>query len=549
VNFFGKLKRATEWLLNSKDPELLRLFGAQPTYAGVDVSETTALNLTTVYSCIDLMASTIASLPLNVYRRTKDGKERLPEHPLYTMLHDRVNPFMTSFSFRQAAVGHLLGWGNSYSEIQFGGRGEPIALWLLRPDKMQIVREADLSLTYHYSLPDGSTAKLPSDRILHLHGLSFDGVVGYSPVQKARETLGLAMASLQYGAALFANNANPGTILKMPGKLGPERAKEVAMSWDATHSGLSNAHRTSVLEGGADITTIGINPEDAQFLETRKFEREEIASIFRIPPHLVGDLDHATFSNIENLAIQFCTYTLRPWLVNIEQQLLPLFSERERQSHFAEFVMDGLLRGDTTSRHAAYATGRQWGYLSVNDIRGLENLNGIGKAGDRYLEPANMTAVPEAPRSLLLPVVSDVMEGIRKREKHDVLTEGRKALESSGVAGFARWLHEYCAASLGKVLAERLAAPITAHLRAAGEGKDVDPSVGSAFAAVQARNYMESEESVLLGVVDKALDEMIEPTHALEVWYAERSQNSPASIAAEILRTIDAQLEGCHGQD
>jgi hypothetical protein len=297
-----------------------------------------------------------------------------------------------------------------------------------------------------------------------------------------------------------------------------------------------------VLEGGADLTVIGIPPENAQFLESRKFSREEIASIFRVPPHLVGDLDHSTFSNIENLAIQYVTYTVRPWLVNIEQQLAALFTERDQQSYFGEFVLDGLLRGDTVSRNAAYALARQWGYLSVNEIRNMENMNGIGVQGDRFLEPLNM-ADAKATRSLLVPVLADVMEGIRKREQGDVMTDGGKRFTGSGVSGFSLWLHEYCSTSLCKVLAERLAAPLTAHLRATGGGKDVDSSIGQALAQVTARRYAESEEAALLAVVSRAQDEMTEPIRALESWYADRAQNSSAAVAADILAAIDVQVE------
>jgi HK97 family phage portal protein len=539
-----RLKRA--WQLTSTDPEFLRMMmGGQPVNSGVTVTEKTALSLTTVYSCIDLMASTIASLPLDVYKRTKDGKERAIDHQLYALLHDRVSKYMTSFAWRQAAVSHLLGWGNSYSEIQLDDGGRVTGLLLLRPDKMQIWQNDDLSLTYIYSLPNGQTVKLPDYRVLHLHGLSFDGIVGYSPIDKARETLGLALATQQFGNQFFANNANPSTVLKLVGTVGSDKARGIAETWDATHKGLSNAHRTAVLEGGADITTIGIPPENAQFLETRKFSREEIASIFRVPPHLVGDLDHSTFSNIENLAIQFVVYTLRPWLVNIEQQLSALFLERERKTYFAEFVVDGLLRGDTASRNAAHALARQWGYMSVNEIRAMENLNGIGPQGDRFLEPLNM-ADAKATRSLLVPVLADVMEGIRKREKHDVLTEGRKALNSSGVVGFTLWLHEYCSTSLCKVLAERLSAPITVHLRAIGGGKDVDTAIGELFAQVQARRYAASEESVLLGVVSLSQDGITDLMQGVESWYADRAQNSPASLASGMLEAVNADMEACH---
>lgn len=546
MNLLQRLKRA--WQLTSTDPEFLRLMmGGRGSISpsGATVTEETALTLTTVYSCIDLLSSTIASLPLNVYQRTKSGKDKAIDHALYPILHDRVSKYMTSYAWRQTAVSHLLSWGNSYSEIIVDGGGRVDSLLLLRPDRMQVWQNDDMSLTYIYSLPNGQTVKLPDYRVLHLHGLSFNGIVGYSPIDQARETLGLAMATQQYGAHFFANGASPSTVLTLTGTVGPDRAREISATWDATHKGLDNASRTAVLEGGAGITVVGIPPENAQFLESRKFSREEIASIFRVPPHLVGDLDHSTFSNIENLAIQYVTYTVRPWLVNIEQQLATLFIERDRKKYFAEFVLDGLLRGDTASRNAAYALSRQWGYMSVNEIRERENLNGIGVQGDRFLEPLNMVDA-NATRSLLVPVLADVMEGIRKREQHDVLTEGRKALVTSGVAGFSLWVKEYCATSLCKVLAERLAAPMTAHLRAIGGGKDVDESIGQAFAQVQARRYVESEESVLRGVVSQAQDDMVEPARALESWYADRAQNSPASLASAMLEAVNAELEVCH---
>jgi HK97 family phage portal protein len=540
-----RLKRA--WQLTSTDPEFLHLMmgGRQLSTSGVTVTETTAMTLTTVYSCIDLLSSTIASLPLNVYQRTKSGKDRAIGHSLYPILHDRVSKYMTSYAWRQAAVSHLLSWGNSYSEIIYDGAGRVDSLLLLRPDKMQVWLNEDLSLTYIYSLPNGQTVKLPDYRVLHLHGLSFNGIIGYSPIDQARETLGLAMATQQYGSHFFANGASPSTVLTLAGIVGPERAQDISATWDATHKGLDNASRTAVLEGGAGITVIGIPPENAQFLESRKFSREEIASIFRVPPHLVGDLDHSTFSNIENLAIQYVTYTVRPWVVNIEQELVVLFDKRDRQSYFAEFVLDGLLRGDTASRNAAHALARQWGYMSVNEIRAMENLNSIGPQGDRFLEPLNM-ADAKATRSLLVPVLADVMEGIRKREKHDVTTEGRKALNSSGVGGFALWLHEYCTTSLSKVLAERLVAPITAHIKAIGGSKETDSAIGELFALVQARRYAESEESVLLGVVSLAQDGVTEVMQGVEVFYADRAQNSPASLASEMLEAVNAQLEVCH---
>jgi len=233
--------------------------------------------------------------------------------------------------------------------------------------------------------------------LLHIPGLGFDGLVGYSPIAMARNAIGMALATEEYGAKFFANGASPGGVLEHPGTL--KDPKKVRESWNAVYEGSGNAHRVAVLEEGMKFQSIGIPPDQAQFLETRKFQTEEICRIFRVPPHLVASLDRATFSNIEHQSISFVVHTIRPWLVRIEQSInRALFLESEKADYFTEFVVEGLLRGDYVSRMQGYATARQNGWMSANDIRTLENLDRIPEelGGDLYLINGAMTKLQDA---------------------------------------------------------------------------------------------------------------------------------------------------------
>lgn len=450
---------------------LARLGGAEGGYSlrtasGVTITPDTAMQATTVYACVRILSETVASLPLPLYRRTGDrGRERAVDHPLYTLLHDAPNPEMTSFELRETLMGHVLLWGNAYCDIQTDGAGRVTALWPLRPDRMAVRRDKATGLiVYDYTLP-GTVTKVPlaADRILHIKGLSVNGLVGLPPIAMARQSIGLALATEEFGARFFSNNAQPGVVLEHPGKLGEEAYNRLRESWSETHSGLSNAHRVAILEEGMKLDKIGIPPNDAQFLETRKFQAVEIARIFRVPPHLIGDLDRATFSNTEQQSLEFVIHTIRPWLVRIEQAITrSLLMPAERRTYFAEFLVDGLLRGDTTSRYAAYATGRQWGWLSINDVRTLENLNPVD-GGDAYLEPMNMTEAGSAPapaapaptRSLaaemapvfhdatlrhMAPVYQDATGRIAKRICRDVQTACQRYLTRGDWSGWEHWL-------------------------------------------------------------------------------------------------------------
>ena len=367
--------------------------------AGKYVNERSAMQMTAVYSCVRILAEAVAGLPLHLYKYTESGgKEKAIDHPLYLLLHDEPNPEMSSFVFRETLMTHLLLWGNAYAQIIRNGKNEVIALYPLMPNKMSVDRDERGQLYYTYQRSNeeaptmkGSSVILKPSEVLHIPGLGFDGLVGYSPIAMAKNAIGMAIACEEYGAKFFANGAQPGGVLEHPGTIkDPQRVRE---SWQSTFGGSGNANRIAVLEEGMKYTPIAISPEQAQFLETRKFQINEIARIFRVPPHMVGDLEKSSFSNIEQQSLEFVKYTLEPWLVRWEQSLArALFSIDEKTELFVKFNVEGLLRGDYKSRMEGYATARQNGWMSANDIRELENMERIPeeKGGDLYLVNGNM---------------------------------------------------------------------------------------------------------------------------------------------------------------
>lgn len=368
--------------------------GGNKSYSGAIVNEKTALTYTAFWGCVRAIAKPIAALPLHLYERTGDGsRERAVNHPLYRLLHDRPNPEMTALVFRDVLTAHLLTWGNGYAEIQFGPDGYPKALWPLTPNRVTPERNPSTKeLQYRVLLPNGGEAILRKEQVFHLVGPGYDGLKGYSIVRLFRESIGMGLSVQEYGARFFGSGAKPGGVLEHPERFKDEETvQRLRKQWEELHSGLSNQHRIAILEEGMKYQQIGIPPEDAQFLETRAFQRTEMAAIFQVPPHKIGDLSNATFSNIEHQGLEFYTDTLLYWLSLWEQTIKwKLIPEFEQDRYFANFLVDGLLRGDQQSRYNAYAIGRQWGWLSANDIRRLENMNPIGPEGDIYLVPLNM---------------------------------------------------------------------------------------------------------------------------------------------------------------
>ena len=404
MGLFSGLFRARDAPQNRTSGSAYSFFMGGST-SGKRVNERSSMQMTAVYSCVRILSEAVAGLPLHFYRYTDNGgKEKAADHPLYFLLHDEPNPEMTSFVFRETLMTHLLLWGNAYSQIIRNGKGEVIALYPLMPDRMNVERDSKGQLYYEYtvSMDDaptvkGSTVVLPPTEVLHIPGLGFDGLVGYSPIAMAKNAIGLAIATEEYGSKFFANGAAPSGVLEHPGTIkDPQRVRE---SWMSQFGGSANSNKIAVLEEGMKYTPIGISPEQAQFLETRKFQINEIARIFRVPPHMVGDLEKSSFSNIEQQSLEFVKYTLEPWVTRWEQTIQrSLLSTGEKSRYFVKFNLEGLLRGDYQSRMNGYATARQNGWMSANDIRELENLDRIPteEGGDLYLINGNMLPLHQA---------------------------------------------------------------------------------------------------------------------------------------------------------
>ena len=373
--------------------------------SGKVVNEQTAMQMTAVYASVRVISEAVANLPLHFFEVLPDGSSiKAINHPLYRILHDEPNPEMTSFVFRETLTTHLLLWGNAYAQVVRNGRGDVMALYPLLPNKMTVDRDENGQLWYIYqhtpdeqnTMKDGVVYLMPRD-VLHIPGLGFDGLVGYSPIAMAKNAIGLAIAAEEYGSRFYANGAAPSGVLTYPGKLKDPSA--VRDAWQSKFGGAGNSGKIAVLEEGMKFEAISINPNEAQFLETRKFQIDEIARMFRVPPHMIGDLEHATFSNIEQQSLEFVKYTLDPWLGRWEQNIhKTLLKPEEKGRYYSRFNVEGLLRGDYQSRMNGYATARQNGWMSANDIRTLENMNRIPAelGGDDYLVNGSMCKLQDA---------------------------------------------------------------------------------------------------------------------------------------------------------
>ena len=433
MGIFSGLFRSRDAPKNSTAGSAYRFFLGGST-SGKMVNERSAMQMTAVYSCVRILSEAVAGLPLHLYRYGADGsKEKAADNPLYFLLHDEPNPEMTSFVFRETLMTHLLLWGNGYAQIIRNGKGEVVALYPLMPNRMTVDRDDKGQLYYEYQTSSddakttkGGTVRLKPTDVLHIPGLGFDGLVGYSPIAMAKNAIGMAIACEEYGAKFFANGATPGGLLEYPGTVkDPERVRE---SWNKGFGGSSNANKVAILEEGMKYTPISISPNEAQFLETRKFQINEIARIFRVPPHMVGDLEKSSFSNIEQQSLEFVKYTLEPWLIRWEQSMARvLISQGDKADYFIKFNVDGLLRGDYASRMNGYATARQNGWMSANDIRELENLDRIPaeEGGDLYLINGSMTKLADA----------GIFAGKEKDDHEEVLELEEQDGDQSGNAG------------------------------------------------------------------------------------------------------------------
>ena len=362
---------------------LTGLFGTSKT--GVQVSEDNALTFSAVYAAVRIISETIASIPLNVYQADGETRVKAVGHPIQDLLAKAPNSVSSTFTFREAMAANLVLHGNAYAKIEMNAAGRPTALIPLNPMKVEV------------KVVDGEKVYIFADKhtyldyeIIHFVGLSFNGLTGKSPLAVAREAVAIGLAAQEYGARFYSNGANTGGVITAPGRLNTEVIKRLKESWNRANSGNSNAHGTAILEEGMKYEKIGLDPEAAQFLQSRKFQVNEIARIFRIPPSYLADLENSsTRANVEQQAIQFVRDCVTPYVRRMEVELNRKLFREDEPNLYAYFTVEGLMRGDLKGRYDAYATARQWGWLSVNDIRDLENLNPV-EGGDIYLQPLNM---------------------------------------------------------------------------------------------------------------------------------------------------------------
>jgi HK97 family phage portal protein len=362
--------------------------GGGKTGSGVVVSQQTSLTIAAVYTCVRILAESVAGLPLILYRRDGRNKVRATDHPLYSLLHDSPNDNTTSFEFREQLQGYLGLSGNGYALIERDARGVVSELIQLASHDVT-PRVALDGRTMFYDVNNVGT-NLPSRRILHLKAFSLDGLIGLSPIAYARETLGLSLAAEGYASRVFESDATPKGALTLPTKLDGPGMKTLRDSWNETHR---NKREIAILHSGMQYAQIGMSGEDIQYIESRKFSKLEIACLFRIPPHMLAELEKSSFSSIEQQGIDFIVHCLRYWLIRWEQRLNhQLLLPEERGEYYFEFLVDALSRGDLKARYEAYNIGRNGGWLSANDILEKENSNTID-GGDVYLQPLNMASV------------------------------------------------------------------------------------------------------------------------------------------------------------
>jgi len=379
--------------------------------SGVRVDPESALRATVVLACVRVLSASVAGLPLNLYRRLAGGgKELARENPLYRLLHTTPNEWQTSYEWRETLMLHLLTHGNAYCEIR--GAGNARQLVPLHPSRMKVDRLENGRLRYTYREDRGSSTVYSQDAVMHLRWLSDDGVNGMVPVEVAGDAIGFARALEIHGAAFFGNGARPGLVLTTDQMLSPEAAENTRNQWERAHRGPDRSHRVAVLQGGLKIDSFGGNNQESQFLESRRFAVEEVCRIYGVPPHLVGDLSRSSFSNIEQQSLDYVQNGLMPWLRRFESAITrDLLTDDET---FAEFDVRGALRADAAGRSAFYNTMAQLGVFSVNEIRGLENLNPVD-GGDIRVVPLNFQTLEQAnaaARLAMAPAVEPVAEPV-----------------------------------------------------------------------------------------------------------------------------------------
>lgn len=372
--------------------------GGTKAKTGVFVSPESALRYTTVLTCVRVLSESVASLPCILYKKRSDGgRDRAVDHPLYKVLHDQANGWNTAFEYVEGTMGNLALRGNAYAYVERNRRGQTIGLVPLNPDGVTITQAVDWSPRYEAVMPDNKPARLSAKDMHHIRGPLPKGYVGRSMISLAKEAIGLGLAAEHFGAHLYANGVQPTGVLKHPKQIGPEATENLRTQFEEKYSGLSNSGKPLLLEEGMEWAPMSIIPKDAEFIDSRKFQRSEIAGVFRVPLHMIGDLERSTNNNIEHQSLEFFRDSLRPWLSRWEQAISrDLLTAQEREEgYFCEFLMEGLLRGDTKSRYEAYASAIQNKWMNANEARIKENMN-PRKGGDVFENPAIQVDKPAA---------------------------------------------------------------------------------------------------------------------------------------------------------
>jgi HK97 family phage portal protein len=366
--------------------------GGGASASGVKVGHQSALKYTPFWAAVRIISGTMGALPFKIYRRLDNGgKQPMPGHWLYPLIHERPNEYMDWLTFAETRQAHVLCYGNAYAEIQRDGAGRPVSLWPLLPNRTARKATESGVLYYEVQLPSGELVQLPDENVLHIKGLGFDGYTGYDVVSYHKDAIGYGIAVKEYGARFYQNDANPGGVLECPTAMSDVAYKRLKESWNEQHTGLSNAHRMQLLEEGTKWTKIGVEPDKAQAIEAQKFTVDDCARIFQIPPHKLQSMEFSKYANVYDLNNDFYCSTMLYWFRKWEQEInFKLFAPGERGTLFCEILVDALLRGNVEARTAFYTAGRQGGWLSTNDIRAKENMNPIGPEGDVYLDPLNM---------------------------------------------------------------------------------------------------------------------------------------------------------------
>jgi len=376
---------------------LLDALGMKRTNAGVVVSEEGAMSLAAVYSCVKVLSEDVAGLPFVPFRRgDNDSREIAYESPVFDLLVHQPNPEMTPFTYHQTCMYSLALWGNFYAIIMRNVSGNPTKFTPVHPASVTPKIDAHGRLIYDIiGTTDGyiKTQTVMAYNMIHVKGLTTNGLLGNSVIRQQMETIGLGLAQNEFGAKFFSNGANMNGALTVPGKMTDKMEKNISNSWKNKWSGLDNAFKTPILEQGMKYERIGIPPEEAQFIQSRKYTRSEISGMYRVPPHMISDLEKSTFSNIEHQGIEYVVFSLRPYLVNIAQEYnRKLFIGSDRRKYYTEHNVNALMQGDADARSKFYKSMFNMGTISINEIRKRENLNSVDEGNNRYMQ-MNMTTV------------------------------------------------------------------------------------------------------------------------------------------------------------